>query len=178
MAHEDRIIKKYNYFNKGKQFSGPTVNGVSNHSSSSKTNINKSNSTNDLINFIDMSISSPKKKKQSKNSQNKKKKKKKKPKYVCNYKFSEVHHRSKKPLYDYEIEEINNELKSDALNQMDFILNLISKKQPNENNKFLIKKMVEEINSFIQIHKLFDIQVQEKNKILKESYFDFENNKM
>ena len=104
----------------------------------------------------------------TKNHQKSNQKHKKKKKFKCRkkFKFSKYHQMSKRALYDYQFEECRIGLKNDAKMQMNNIFNLIK----NDADKRVIKCKVEEINEFIEHHKLLDHDVQRKRKQMMEKY--------
>jgi len=143
----DSRIKKYNYYKKYK-FEVPNQS----HSTSIKST--KSHSYSQEVNSHN--VISPKTKK----------KKIKKNKCKKRFIFSKYHYMSKKPLYDYQKDSLRKGLINDAMNQMEYILNLMESCK----NRAFINCKIEEINKFIKIHKLHEATVIERQKTLIDSF--------
>ena len=140
----DSRIKNYNYYKKYK-FDVPTQSHSTSIKSSKHTSYSKVVNSGTVI--------SPK---------TKKKKSPCKKRFI----FSKYHYMSKKPLYDYQRDSLRKGLINDAMNQMEYILDLMESCK----NRAFINCKIEEINKFIKIHKLHEATVVERQKTLIDSF--------
>lgn len=177
----DKQIKRFNYRLKSQT---QVVSNFPSKRSKYQKNTNP-NVTNDLLNILNDSkknrnnsnkkIKSKKHKSNNKNkikknnSNNKSKKnnsiKNKKKHYT--YKFSRYHKRSMQPFINAnQWDSCNQGLYNDAVRQIKYINNLISK----SNNKNQIKYLIDEIERFIRIHNLLDEDLRNKKQGLDKKF--------
>lgn len=158
----DKQIKRFNYRLKSQ------TQGFSNFPSKrSKYQKNTDpNVTNDLLNILN---DSKIKKKNNSNNKNKSKKnnsiKNKKKPYT--YKFSRYHKRSMQPFLNADQwDSCYQGLYNDAIRQIKYINNLISK----SNNKNQIKYLINELETFIRMHNLLDGKLRNKKQGLEKKF--------